>query len=300
MSTTHRPATEERQLGTRYSALGTRASSADVLLKLLRYLVSIAVALIVLVPLFTAIVGGFKTNANLLADPFGLPTKFVADNYTSVLTSSAFWVQLRNSTIVVVITALGVVVLSSMPAFVFSRMKFPGRDAIFVFFTLGLLAPLTVVILPLYITLRQIHLVDSLWGIILPQIAFGLPVNIVILRGFFAAVPADLQEAASIDGCTYFGFFWRVLLPLVRPALAAVVVLTIVASWNSFFLPLVVLNKEDLWTLPLGIMQFQGQYGTDWAKVLAFVSLALVPTLIFYLIAERHIVSGLLAGAVKG
>src|SRR4051794_11655837 len=204
-----------------YSAIAVQA---------LRYGVSIVVALIILVPLFTAIVGGFKTNANLLADPFGLPTKFITDNYTSVITSSSFWVQLRNSTFVVVFTALGVVVLASMPAFVFARMKFTGRDAIFAFFTLGLLFPLTVAILPLYITLRQIHLVDNLWGIILPQVAFALPVNIVILRGFFSAVPNDLQEAAAIDGCGYFGFFWRVMLPLVRPALAAVVVLTIVAS----------------------------------------------------------------------
>jgi raffinose/stachyose/melibiose transport system permease protein len=272
----------------------------EIALLVLRYLVSIVVALIILVPLITAVVGGFKTNADLLADPFGIPTKVIPDNYTGVLFSSSFWIQMRNSTFVVIFTALGVLVLASMPAFVFSRMKFPGRDAIFAFFTLGLLFPLTVAILPLYITLRQVHLIDNLWGIILPQIAFGLPINIVILRGFFAAVPADLQEAAAIDGCGPFGFFWRVMLPLVRPALAAVVVLTIVASWNNFFLPLLVLNKEDLWTLPLGIMQFQGQFGTDWARVLAFVSLALVPTLIFYLIAERHIVSGLLAGAVKG
>jgi raffinose/stachyose/melibiose transport system permease protein len=143
-------------------------------------------------------------------------------------------------------------------------------------------------------------LIDNLWGIILPQIAFGLPGNILILRGFFAAVPVELEEAATIDGCGYFGFFWRVLLPLVRPALAAVVVLTMVASWNSYFLPLLVLNSEKLYTLPLGIMQYQGQYGADWSKVLAFISLALVPTVAFYLVAERHIVSGLTAGAVKG
>jgi raffinose/stachyose/melibiose transport system permease protein len=278
----------------------SRLPYGEVALQVLRYVVSVVVALIILVPLIMAVVGGFKTNADLLNDPFGVPAKVITDNYTYVISSSSFWVQLRNSTFVVVVTALGVLVLASMPAFVFARIKFPGRDAIFTFFTLGLLFPLTVAILPVYITLRQIHLIDNLWGIILPQIAFALPINIVILRGFFSSVPSDLQEAASLDGCGYFGFFWRVLLPLVRPALAAVTVLTIVASWNNFFLPLLVLNKEDLWTLPLGIMQFQGQYGTDWARVLAFVSLALVPTLIFYLIAERHIVSGLIAGAVKG
>ncbi len=192
------------------------------------------------------------------------------------------------------------VVLASMAAFVFARMPFRGRELLFNFFTLGLLFPIAVAILPLYITLRQAGLVDTLWGIILPQIAFGLPGNILILRGFFATVPRELDEAAAIDGCSPIGFFVRVLLPLMRPALAAVVVLTMVASWNNFFLPLLVLNTEQLYTLPLGIMQFQGQFGTDWGRVLAFVSLALVPTIGFYLLAERQIIAGLTAGAVKG
>ncbi len=265
-----------------------------------RYLVSVTIALIVIVPLVTAVLGGFKTTAELLQQPFGWPANFYTTNYSRVITSQSFWIELRNSTFVMVCTTVGVVVLASMPAFVFARIKFPGREVIFNFFTIGLLFPLTVAILPLYITLRQVNLIDNLWGIILPQVAFGLPGNILILRGFFAAVPNELQEAASIDGCSSFGFFWRILLPIVRPALAAVVVLTMVASWNNFFLPLLVLNKEDLWTLPLGIMQYQGQFGTDYAQILAFISLALVPTIIFYLIAERHIVSGLTSGAVKG
>ena len=217
-----------------------------------------------------------------------------------MLRSAAFWTQLGNSTLVMAVSAVGVVALSSMAAYVFARIPFRGRELLFSFFTLGLLFPIAVAILPLYITLRQAHLVDSLWGVILPQIAFGLPGNLLILRGFFTAVPVELEEAAAIDGCTYFGFFWRILLPLVRPALAAVLVLTMVLSWNNFFLPLLVLNSEKLYTLPLGIMQYQGQFGTDWARVLAFVSLAMTPTIIFYLLAERHIVSGLTAGAVKG
>jgi raffinose/stachyose/melibiose transport system permease protein len=187
-----------------------------------------------------------------------------------------------------------------MPAFVFARMSFPGRELLFNYFTLGLLFPITVAILPLYITLRNAHLIDNLLGIIIPQVAFGLPGNILILRNFFTAVPKELEEAAALDGCTTFGFFWRILLPLARPSLAAVAVLTMVASWNAFFLPLLVLNNNALWTLPLGIMQFQGQFAQDWSKILAFVSLALIPTIIFYLLAEKQIVAGLTAGAVKG
>jgi raffinose/stachyose/melibiose transport system permease protein len=141
---------------------------------------------------------------------------------------------------------------------------------------------------------------DSYWAVIVPQIAFGLSLNILILRGFFQSIPTELQDAAYIDGCTTFDFFWRILIPLARPAIAAVAVLAMVQSWNELFLPLLVLNSEDKWPLPLGTMQFVGQYGADWPLVLAFVAMSLVPTLIFYLLAERQIVSGLTAGALKG
>ena len=267
---------------------------------LLRYLVAALVALIVLIPLLTAALNGFKSNADLLLHPFSLPQVWVWENYSSVLSSGAFWRQMLNSVLVTAGTAIGVVALASTAAYIFARLEFPGRELLFNFFTLGLLFPIAVAILPLYITLRQAGLIDSLWGIILPQIAFGLPGNILILRGFFASIPRELDEAAAMDGCTPFGYFWRILLPLMRPALAAVAVLTMVASWNNFFLPLLVLNSEQLYTLPLGIQQFQGQFGTDWSRVLAFVTLALIPTIGFYLLAERQLVAGLTAGAVKG
>ncbi len=277
-----------------------RTTSRRSIAPLFQYLVGGLVALVVLVPLIATVVNGFKTNADLVTRPFGLPQAWQVENYTSVLQSASFWQQLLNSTLIMVATAVGILVLASMAAFVFARMNFRGRELLFNFFTLGLLFPLAVAILPLYITLRQANLVDSHWGIILPQVAFGLPGNILILRGFFSTIPRELDEAAAIDGCTPVGYFLRILLPLMRPALASVAVLTMVASWNAFFLPLLVLNSEQLYTLPLGIMQFQGQFGTDWARVLAFVSIALMPTVVFYLIAERQIIAGLTAGAVKG
>jgi len=267
---------------------------------LIRYLAAILIALVVLVPLVMTVFGGLKSTGDLLANPIGWPDRLHWENFDGVLQSASFWLQLRNSLFVMLATAIGVVFLASMPAFVFARTAFPGREIVFNFFTLGLLFPLAVAILPLYISLRQMNLIDNQWGIILPQIAFGLPGTILILRGFFTALPQELEDAAYIDGCSTFAFFRLVALPLVRPALAAVFVLAMVGSWNAFFLPLLVLNKEYLWTLPLGIMQFQGQWGTDWARILAFVSLTLIPTIAFYFFAERHIVTGLTAGAVKG
>jgi raffinose/stachyose/melibiose transport system permease protein len=278
----------------------TSYRNRNVMSQALKYLLAVTLALIIIIPLVTAVLGGFKSNADLQNNSFGLPQTFVWANYTDVLASPTFWQQLLNSTLVMVATAAGVVVLAAMPAFVFARIDFRGRELVFNFFSLGLLFPITVAILPLYITLRSANLVDSLWGVIVPQVAFGLPGSILILRNFFANVPKELEEAGALDGVSTLGFFWRIMLPLVRPALAAVVVLTMVASWNAFFLPLLVLNDTSLWTLPLGIMQFQGQFGSDWSKILAFVSLALIPTVIFYLMAEKQIVAGLTAGAVKG
>jgi len=208
--------------------------------------------------------------------------------------------MLRNSLFVMLVVTLGVVVLCSLAAFVFARMNFRSKGLMFNLFTLGLMFPVNIAILPVYLILRQLHLIDSLWGVIVVQIAFQLSGNILILRGFFTAIPAELQDAAYIDGCTAFGFFWRVLLPLARPALSAVAALTMIVSWNDFLIPLVILNSDKHWTLPLGTMQFQGQYGSDLALVSAFITLSAIPTIIFYIFAERQIVSGLTAGAVKG
>lgn len=267
---------------------------------LVRYLIALFLASLVLIPLLMTFFGGLKTTGDLLANPIGWPDELQWANYGDILVSGSFWLQLRNSLFVMLATSIGSVLLSSMPAFIFARVHFWGRGVVFNYFTLGLLFPLAVAILPLYISLRQMSLVDSHWGVILPQIAFGLPGTILILRGFFASLPRELEDASYIDGCSIFGFFWYVALPLMRPALAAVFVLAMVGSWNAFFLPLLVLNRDTLWTVPLGVMRYQGQWGTDWARVLAFVSLTLIPTLVFYLFAERHIVTGLTAGAVKG
>jgi raffinose/stachyose/melibiose transport system permease protein len=202
-------------------------------------------------------------------------------------------------------TTAGVLFVCGLAAFVFSRLDFRGKGWFFNLFTVGLMFPINVAILPVYFVLRQldennIPMIDTLWGVILVQLAFQISGNIMILRGFFTAIPAELQDAAYIDGCNNFDFFWRILLPLARPALAAVAALTMIVSWNDLLVPLIVLNSEELWTLPLGTMQFQGQYGQDLALVSAFVALSAVPTVIFYIFAERQIVSGLTAGAVKG
>lgn len=190
--------------------------------------------------------------------------------------------------------------LASLAAFAFARIVFPGREAIYTLFTLGLLFPSAVAILPLLILVRQVGLEGNLLGVALPQAAFGLPLTIIILRPFFKSIPVELEDAAKIDGCSTFGFFWRVLLPLAKPALATVSVLSIIGTWNAFLLPLILLNGPDQWTLPLGVMNFSTQYVSDQARILAFTVVAIIPAVLFYAVAERQIVSGLTAGSVKG
>ena len=168
------------------------------------------------------------------------------------------------------------------------------------FKTNGQLAANPVAILPLYILVRQLGLAGNPIGVALPQAAFALPLTIVILRPFFRSIPTELEDAARIDGCSSFGFFWRVLLPLSRPALATVSVLAVVTTWNAFLLPLILLNGADQWTLPLGVMNFSTEYSSDQARVLAFTVVAIIPAIVFYVAAERQIVGGLTAGAVKG
>jgi raffinose/stachyose/melibiose transport system permease protein len=263
------------------------------------YVVAVVMLTIVVVPLLFAVLGGFRTTSQLVAKPVGLPSPWIWENYRAVLHMPAFWHQLRASTVIALLTTLLVLPAASMAAFVLARYEFRGREALYTFFTLGLLFPVAVAILPLFIVLRQAHLLNNPLGVAMPQAAFALPISIVIMRPFFRAIPKELQDAAAIDGCGPFRFYWSIVLPLSRPVLSTVAVLTIVTSWNAFLLPLLVLTDPSGVTLPIGVNNISTQYSVDVARVLAYTTLSMVPALLFYLIAERQIVSGLTAGAVK-
>jgi raffinose/stachyose/melibiose transport system permease protein len=293
MATAHAPAaSRSRQTG-------------KIFTKIIQYSILSIVVVIMFVPIVILIFGSLKTTGEMYSQPYTIPNPPHWENLWGVLSTPTFWTMLRNSVIVMFGTTAGVVFVCGLAAFVFARLEFRGKSWLFNLFTMGLMFPINVAILPVYFVLRQLNennipLIDSLWGVILVQLAFQISGNILILRGFFTAIPSELQDAAYIDGCNNFDFFWRILLPLARPALAAVAALTMIVSWNDLLVPLVVLNRDVLWTLPLGTMQFQGQYATDLALVSAFVVLSAIPTIIFYLFAERQIISGLTAGAVKG
>lgn len=270
-----------------------------------QYLILIIATILIFVPIVILLFGSVKTTGQMYSHPYDFPNPPHWENIINILKTPSFWGMMKNSLIVMLCTTFGAVFICALVAFVLARLEFRGKNWVYNLFTLGLMFPINVAILPVYFVLRQmtqlgIPMINTLFGVIMVQIAFQLSGNILILKGFFTAVPTELQDAAYIDGCTNFDFFWRIMLPLVKPSLAAVAALIMIVSWNDLLVPLVVLNSDKLWTLPLGTMQFQGQWGQDLALVSAFVTLSSIPTIIFYLFAERQIVAGLTAGAVKG
>ena len=265
----------------------------------LTYFVAAVFIIVSIAPVLYIILGGLRTNSQITVDPAGFPTTWEWGNYLEVLESSTFWQEAANSAIAGISTTAGVVILGLMASFILARYNFRGRGAIYALFAAGLMFPITVAITPLFIMVKDLGLVNSLAGVILPQIAFGLPTTIIILVPFLKAIPDEIEEAAAIDGSSRIGFFFRMVVPLALPGVITVGILSFVSSWNSYILPLFILSDQNNYTLPLGVQAFSSQYSEDTAKVLAFTSLAMLPALVFFTIFERRIVGGL-TGAVKG
>lgn len=263
------------------------------------YVLSLVLVLICVTPVVYIIIGGFRTNSQITRDPAGMPNPWNFENYKTVFASNTFWSELVNSLIVSLGTMVGVVALALMVSFVIARYRFRLNKALYSLFAAGMMFPITVAITPLYLLLRNLHLINSHLGIVLPQIAFGLPQAIIIMVPFLKSIPLELEEAAELDGCSRLEFFFRMVLPLSGPGVATVAILTFVSSWNAYMLPLFLLNDSSKYTLPLGVQMFSSQHSVDTAQVLAFTSLSMIPALICFTIFQKKIVGGL-AGAVKG
>jgi len=266
----------------------------------LRFAILFLVAGLVLIPLLATVLGGFKSLGELRVNPFGLPAEWEWGNYWSILSGLRYWQLLLNSLVISVLTVALTLAAASMAAFVFAQVRFFGSRFLLQYLLLGLMFPAATAILPLFIKIRDLGLLDTYWGVVLPQVAFGLGMSILLFRNFFRQLPAELFDAAQVDGCGYIRFFRYVTLPLSRPILAVVGVIVFVHSWNSYLLPLVVLNRDSIYPWPLGMMAYQGEYSTDWQLVLAFVTLTILPAVVLFIAAQKVLVAGLTAGAVKG
>ncbi len=278
----------------------TRYDTAVTMAPVLRYAILFLVAGLVMIPLLAAALGGFKSLGDLRVNPFGLPAQWEWANYWSIVSGSRYWQLLWNSLVIAVLTVALTLVASAMAAFVFAHVRFFGSTFLLRYLLLGLMFPSAAAILPLFIKIRDLELLDTYWGVVLPQVAFGLGMSILLFRNFFRQIPVELLDAALIDGCGYIRFFRYVTLPLSRPIIATVGVMVFVHSWNNYLLPLVVLNRDSIYPWPLGIMAYQGEYSTDWQLVLAFVTLTIIPAVVMFVAAQKYLVAGLTSGAVKG
>jgi multiple sugar transport system permease protein len=260
----------------------------------------IIVAILFLGPLVYAVSTSLKPADEVFtANPHLFGSQLRWQNYADAFTFAPFDRYFLNSLFVAIAGTLVVVVASSMSAYAFARLKFRGREQLFVLFLGTLMVPQEVLIVPMYWLMQSLGWVDSYWALILPWAftAFGT----FLLRQFFLTVPVELEEAARVDGCGPFRAFLRIMLPLARPAIAVLTVFTFISFWGSFLWPLVIINSvEDKGTVPLGLAQFVGQQGTQWNLMMAASVLAMVPTVLLVVLLQKHLVRGLLVTGLGG
>jgi len=268
---------------------------------ILRYVLLTAGAVIMILPFLYMLSTSFKGQQYVLTTPpQWIPHPATASNYTTAWNSDHFPRYFLNSVIVAVATTVLSLLLSSMMAYAFARFDFPFREAIFKVLLLGLMIPAMMLIIPQFILAKYLHLLDSYAGLIVFYVAASLSLNTFLLRGFFEAVPTELEQAMEVDGAGAVRRYWRLILPLARPALATATIFTFLASWDEYPWALTIISTPSKQTLPLGIALFQGQNSTLWGLVFAASIAAIGPVIVVFVTFQRHFVQGLSTGAIKG
>jgi len=266
----------------------------------LKYLLLSFWSLLVFFPLWTMVVNSFKFKNDIYLDPFGLPTKVNLEGYKTVFENSPFPRYFLNSLLVTVISLAAIIFIGSLAAYACVRWKSRYSRWIYLFFVAGLTVPIKIGSINLLQIMIKLHLLDKTWSVIPVYVAMGLPIAVFTLYEFIRGIPVELTEAALMDGAGPFTIYWRIIMRLVRPALATVAIFNLVPIWNDLWFPLIFIRKDDQRTLILGVTRLFGEYQTDWSKILAVLSLSCVPVILLYLSMARQFIEGLTAGAVKG
>jgi raffinose/stachyose/melibiose transport system permease protein len=249
-------------------------------------------------PFLYMVITSLKSQEMFFQKPFSLWAPVQFDNYAAVF-HMGFTSYLLNSILISVISVLLVVFLAALASYPLSRMKFRLNKTIFFLFIAGMMLPIHSTLIPTFLLTKQLGLYDSLWALLGPYIAFALPISIFILTQFMQEIPKALEEAAVIDGCTPFGVFWRVLLPLMTPALSTVIIYNFIHIWTEFIFALVLITSPEKMTLPLGLQNFYGEFSVNVPGLMAALTLTSVPIILVYLLAQEKVVKGLAMGAVK-
>lgn len=256
-------------------------------------------AVVMVYPLVVMLLSAFKTNAEIFASPFALPAEFSLTNAARVWGETNFLRYLANSAVVTTSAVLTILLIGTMAAYALARYPFRLSGAVFLFFLSGLMVPLKLAVIPLFIQLDRLGLIDTRAGLVLVYVAMGLPSAIFILTGFLRTLPTELEEAARMEGASELRIMLQVMLPLARPALVIAAIQNAVPIWNDFFFPLVLISSEGLKTLPQGLTVFMGEYNTDWGVLFAGLSLSALPIIAVYIVLSRHFIAGMTSGAVK-
>ena len=268
-------------------------------LRVLLYTVMITYALSILIPLVIMISTSFKSNAEIFNNPFGLPEKLNFSAYTTLFVISNYGRYFLNSIGVTIISLTVAVSVSALASYAISKYQFKYNRAIYVFFVVGLIVPIKLGTIDIMITMLNLKLFDTLWSLIIVYIAMAVPLSVFILYDYIKMIPDELSSAARIDGCSEPGIFVRIIVPLVKPGLAAAGIISFIPNWNEFWFPLVLIKSRDYYTIPLATGQLFGQFDTKLNLVFAVLSLASIPVIIIYLLLSNYFVKGLSAGAVK-
>jgi multiple sugar transport system permease protein/raffinose/stachyose/melibiose transport system permease protein len=270
------------------------------LVNVITHVILIAVALSCIFPVYWMFSSSLKTQEEIFTKMNLFPEKWVFSNYLTAWVKAEFGRYFLNSVIYTVTGVFGVVFISSLAAYGFARLEFWGKNIFFYLLISSLLIPIPGVFVPLYLLLKKMGLLDSRLGLVLCYISGGLAFGVFLLRSFFEELPKELEEAALIDGASKFGIYWRIALPLARPALATLVIFNSLSIWNEFLLALVVLQDKAKMPIQRGLMVFQGTHITDYPLLMAGLTIATIPVIIVYLVMQKHIIKGIAAGALKG
>ena len=257
-------------------------------------------AVVLMIPFVYMVATSFKPNTTVLEIPPQIvPHHPTVANYTGAWTSNRFGRYFLNSTLVSLATTVFAVLLSSMMAYAFARFRFPGRRFFFALILVGLMVPAMMLLIPQFLLAKQLQMLNSLWGLVFFYTGSNLALNTFLLSAFFQDIPKELEEAMVVDGAGPWKRYWRLVLPLSRPALAVVSIFTFLAGWDEFTWALTTINDPSKYTLPIAIELFQGQHSTSWGLVFAASTIAVVPAIAIFVVFQRQFVSGLASGALK-
>lgn len=266
----------------------------------LTHLFLMVVAISCLFPLFWMVRSALMSNETIFVDKSLIPQQMNIQNFYLAWTQGNFEIYFLNSVIYTVCVVFGIILVSSLAAYAFSRLQFPGKNFFFFMFLAAMMIPLPGSFVPLYVLMNKLHLVNTRIGYILCMVNVGLSLSIFLLKTFFDKMPSALEDAARIDGCSKLGIWWHVALPLAKPAIAVIAIFNTLNVWNEYILATLLLNDKSLMPLQRGLMVFQGSHSVDYALLMAGLTITVAPIILVYLFMQKYIIKGISAGAVVG